>query len=222
MPWTDPNPGAPFLARLLREKACPEPVEGWGFCRNGERTLRYRLLQVTALILISTLFSPAAPPEKHLAVYSVAANYSLPLLQREGHTYVGLLEVLEPLGKVSAKQEGLRWRLRYNNSAEGIFQIGKTHARVQGRDADLTGRFLVENNRGLVPLASLGSLLPALSRRPGHPPRSLRTPLHRQRRHSLHRLALRRKSSPPHLPFHRARESQRSHRTRRTPHDLLP
>jgi len=26
--------GAPFLARSLREKACPELVEGWGF--SGE------------------------------------------------------------------------------------------------------------------------------------------------------------------------------------------
>jgi N-acetylmuramoyl-L-alanine amidase len=153
MRWTDRNPGAPFLARLLREK--------WGFRRNGQRTpgRRSLLLQVTALTLVLTLVSPAAP-EKHLAVYSVAANYSLPLVQRDNRTYVGLLEVLEPLGKVSAKSDGLRWRLRYNNSAEGVFQLGKTHARVQGRDADLSGRFLVENNRGLVPLASLASLLP--------------------------------------------------------------
>jgi N-acetylmuramoyl-L-alanine amidase len=155
MRWTDRNPGAPFLACFWREK--------WGFCRDVERSpgLRYPFLQVTVIALISTLFSTAAaPPEKHLAVFSVAANYSLPLVQRDNRTYVGLLEVLEPLGKVSAKSEGLRWRLRYNNSAEGIFQLGKTHAKVQGRDADLSGRFLMENGRGLVPLASLGSLLP--------------------------------------------------------------
>ena len=100
-----------------------------------------------------------APSEKHLAVYSVAANYSLPLVQREGRPYVGLLEVLEPLGKVSAKSEGKSWRLHYNN-VEGDFQVGKTRARVQGRDADLGGNFLVENHRGLVPVGSLPSLLP--------------------------------------------------------------
>src|SRR5580700_1220611 len=158
--WITRNLGTPFLARSLREKACPEPVEGWEFRKDTRRSHRPRYrLQVTALTLISTLCSGAAP-EKHLAVYSVAANYSLPLVQRDNRTYVGLLEVLEPLGKVSAKSDGLRWRLRYNNSAEGVFQLGKTHARVQGRDADLSGRFLVENNRGLVPLASLASLLP--------------------------------------------------------------
>ena len=100
-----------------------------------------------------------AAPEKHLAVYSVAANYSLPVVQRDGRPYVGLLEILEPLGKVDAKSDGPRWRLRYN-SVEGDFQLGKTKARVQGREADLAGRFFLENNRGLVPVSALASLLP--------------------------------------------------------------
>jgi N-acetylmuramoyl-L-alanine amidase len=112
------------------------------------------------MILIGALILTAAAPEKHLAVFSVAANYSLPLVQHDGREYVGLLEVLEPLGKVSAKSDGPRWRLRYNSNAEGDFQVGKTHARVQGRDTDLIGKFLMENNRGLVPVAALASLLP--------------------------------------------------------------
>jgi len=110
-------------------------------------------------VFVGASFLSGAPPDKHLAVYSVAANYSLPVVQREGRAYVGLLEVLEPLGKVSAKSEGGRWRLHYDN-VDSEFQVGKTHARVQGRDADLTGKFFVENNRGLVPVGSLGSLLP--------------------------------------------------------------
>jgi len=111
-------------------------------------------------VLLSAILLSGAAPEKHLSVYSVAANYSLPLVQREGRDYVGLLELLEPLGNVSAKTEGSRWRLRYNSRVEGNFQIGKTHARLQDRDADLGGRFLLENRRGLVPVSSLASLLP--------------------------------------------------------------
>jgi N-acetylmuramoyl-L-alanine amidase len=80
-------------------------------------------------------------------------------VQRDGHEYVGLLEVLEPLGRVSAKADGQRWHLRYNN-VEGDFQVGKTRVRVQGRDAELGGKFFEENNRGLVPVGSLASLLP--------------------------------------------------------------
>jgi N-acetylmuramoyl-L-alanine amidase len=111
------------------------------------------------MIFVCTIFLAGAPAEKHLAVYSVAANYSLPLVQRDGRDYVGLLEVLEPLGKVSAKSDGQRWRLRYNN-VEGDFQLGKTRARLQGHDTDLSGKFFVENNRGFVPVSSLSSLLP--------------------------------------------------------------
>ena len=119
------------------------------------------LVLICTILPISAILLSGAAPEKHLTVYSVAANYSLPLVERDGRGYVGLLEVLEPLGKVSAKSEGSRWRLRYNN-VEGDFQVGKTHARVQSRDTDLAGKFLVENNRGLVPVASLASLLPRI------------------------------------------------------------
>src|SRR4051794_31140504 len=109
------------------------------------------------LLLLCAFFVSFAASEKHLAVFSVAANYSLPLVQREGRDYVGLLELLEPLGRVSAKSDASRWRLRYNN-VEGQFLVGKTRAQVLGRDTDLGGRFLMENRRGLVPVASLGAL----------------------------------------------------------------
>ena len=105
------------------------------------------------------LLLTAAPAERRLSVYSTAANYSLPMVQRQGHDYVGLLELLEPLGTVNAKLDGSRWRLRYDNVL-GEFVNGKNRARVQGRDADLLGKFLLENGRGLVPVASLSSLLP--------------------------------------------------------------
>lgn len=113
-----------------------------------------------ALIALFALLSGAAPA-KHLSVYSVAANYSLPLVQHDGRDYVGLLELLEPLGRVSAKPEGNKWRLRFNN-AQSEFQVGKTRARVQDREADLGSKFLMENGRGLVPVGSLASLLPRI------------------------------------------------------------
>jgi N-acetylmuramoyl-L-alanine amidase len=110
------------------------------------------------LVALSSLLS-GAPPGKQLSVYSVAANYSLPLVQHEGHDYVGLIELLEPLGKVSARPEGSRWRIRYNR-VEGDFQAGKTRARVQGHEIELTAIFVEENDRGYIPLSSLASLLP--------------------------------------------------------------
>src|SRR5215472_7181348 len=101
-------------------------------------------VRITGLILFSAFLLSGASGDKHLSVYSVAANYSLPVVQREGRDYIGLLELLEPLGKVTAKTDGSRWRLRYNN-AQAEFQVNKTRARVQDREADLGGRFLMEN-----------------------------------------------------------------------------
>ena len=115
-------------------------------------------LFISGLILASCFLLSAAP-QKRLSVYSVAANYSLPVVQRANHDYVALLELLDPLGRVNAKLDGRRWRIRYNN-VEGEFIAGQNRARIQGRAADLSSIFLLENGRGLVPVASLSSLLP--------------------------------------------------------------
>ena len=117
------------------------------------------IITTCALMVLCASILRGAPPGKHLSVYSVAANYALPVVQREGRDYVGLLEVLEPLGKVSAKLDSRGWRLRYNN-VEAEFQVGKTRGKVQGWDVDLGGKLLLENNRGLVPVTCLASLLP--------------------------------------------------------------
>lgn len=118
------------------------------------------------MVLASLTFLSAAPSghdnEKHISVYSPVAIYSLPVLDRAGHEYVGLLELLEPLeplGRVSSQSNGSRWKLRYN-AIEAEFTVGKTRCRVRGRDGDLTAPFLVENARGLVPVSSLAGLLP--------------------------------------------------------------
>ena len=114
-----------------------------------------------ALMLATVTFLSAASStgDKQLAVYSPAATYTLPVIERNGHEYVGLLELLEPLGRVSSDSLRTRFTIRYN-SADGEFVAGRTHSKIHGRDFDLTAPFLIENSRGLVPLASLGSLLP--------------------------------------------------------------
>src|SRR5580704_10968351 len=134
--------------------------EIFGHSTRGQPIRRWRSGGAAAgtLLLFVGLLASGAVPEKHLAVYSTAANYSLPIVQRQGHEYVGLLELLDPLGKVSAKSEPIRWRLHYNNIL-GDFYAGKSHAHVQARDVDLCGKFLLENGRGLVPVACLDSIL---------------------------------------------------------------
>ena len=119
------------------------------------------LLKPALVFLLTVALFPAATSadEKRLSVYSSVATYSLPVTDRSGHEYVGLLELLEPLGRVSAEKNGPRWRLRYN-AIDSEFVPGRARARISGRDYDLPLPFLLENSRGLVPVSSLTTLLP--------------------------------------------------------------
>ena len=142
MRWSS-SPSSHEAAPAVRREACSR-IAGFLF--------------ISGLILVSCFLLNAAA-QKRLSVYSVAANYSLPVVQRANHDYVALLELLDPLGRVNAKLDGRRWRIRYNN-VEGEFIAGQNRARIQGGAADLSSIFLLENGRGLVPVASLSSLLP--------------------------------------------------------------
>ena len=111
------------------------------------------------LLLIAVLPVAAKAEEKHISVYSPVAIYSLPILDRGGREYVGLLELLESLGRVSSQSDGRHWRLRYN-ALDADFTAGKSQGKIHGRDFDFSAPFLIENKRGLVPLTSLNALLP--------------------------------------------------------------
>jgi N-acetylmuramoyl-L-alanine amidase len=124
------------------------------------RTLTAFSKPALVVLLALTLFSAATSTnEKRISVYSSVATYSLPVVDRAGHEYVGLLELLEPLGRVSAERSGPRWKLRYN-AVDSEFVPGRARAKISGRDFDLPLAFLLENSRGLVPLSSLSTLLP--------------------------------------------------------------
>jgi len=125
---------------------------------SNHRALRFCLL--AALTLAGAVVLSGAPETKRLSVYSPTANYSLPVIERNGGDYVGLFEILEPLGEVAARVDGRQWRVRYND-LDGEFTDGKTRARVQGQNFDLPGSFLLngDNGRGLVPLGSLPNLM---------------------------------------------------------------
>ena len=104
---------------------------------------------------------PGASDEKRIAIYSLVANYSLPVYDQGGQDYVGLLEILEPLGTVTSQTSGTRWRLRYND-LETQFTANASRARIQNHDFDLPANFVLASGRGLVSLSSLGTLLPQI------------------------------------------------------------
>lgn len=127
--------------------------------QHAHRLQRCALLCLLSLLLRSSL--PGASDEKRVAIYSLVANYSLPVYDQGGQDYVGLLEILEPLGTVTSQTNGMRWKLRYND-VESQFTSDTARARIQNRDVDLPANFVLASGRGLVSLSSLGTLLPLI------------------------------------------------------------
>jgi N-acetylmuramoyl-L-alanine amidase len=117
--------------------------------------------RLAVIVLATMALLAAAPPaeEKHISVYSPVAIYALPILERSGHQYVGLLELLDPLGRVSSETKGALLRIRYNN-VEAEFIAGKARGRIRAQNFDLAAPFLIENSRGLIPINSLSALMP--------------------------------------------------------------
>jgi len=146
--------------KILRLLA-PAPAFRW-LSRGRSVPAVAALLMFTAAVFVAFVrLLSAAPEEKRIAIYSTAANYTLPVLDRNGDEYVGLLEVFEPLGNVTAKANGNHWKFRYND-VESDFTAGKTRGRIHGSDFALPSNFLLENRRGLVPLSCLGTLMPRI------------------------------------------------------------
>jgi N-acetylmuramoyl-L-alanine amidase len=117
-----------------------------------------KTLAVLLAILALLSVSPSAD-EKHISVYSPVAVYTVPILERGGREYVGLLELLEPLGRVTSETLGPRWGLHYN-AVPAEFIAGRTRAKIRGREFELPAPFLIENSRGLIPVTSLSDVLP--------------------------------------------------------------
>ncbi len=135
------------------------------FRRAQPRACLRTATRVFALVLTIAIVPLHSADEKRIVIYGPGTTFSLPVTDRDGREYVGLLECLEPLGTVSARVDGTHWKLRYNDG-ESDFTANKNRARVRGRDMDFPGNFLLENNRGLVPLVSLGTLLPRILNTP--------------------------------------------------------
>jgi len=145
----------------------PQSVESYPFHKHlyawGGVRLASALGRVIPpiLLLILAAVPAGSADEKHLSIYAASASYSLPVTDHDGREYIGLLELLEPLGTVSSKTDGLHWKLRFRN-VDAEFTQGSDHAKIRGRDAALFRPFVLENGRGLVPLAALSSLLPKI------------------------------------------------------------
>src|ERR1017187_1043579 len=101
--------------------------------------VRYWVLGTAYWVLLLLSAAPSAE-EKHISVYSPVAIYTLPVLERAGQEYVGLLELLEPLGRVSSQTDGRRWNLRYN-AVDAELVAGKTRAKSMSACSNFWNRW---------------------------------------------------------------------------------
>jgi N-acetylmuramoyl-L-alanine amidase len=125
---------------------------------SGLSLVPVMVVVVASALLVFAAAEASSDNEKHLSIYSTVADYSLPVSERNGQDYVGLLEVLDPLGKVTAKTEGKHWKIRYNGG-DAEFLDGNRRVRILRNEFDLPANFLLEGSHGLVPLSSLPQLL---------------------------------------------------------------
>ncbi len=118
------------------------------------------------LLILNSVSTRSQPNEKRLSVYSAQTNYSILVQDHEGVEYIGLIDLLEPLGKIAAKGDK-NWKLEFTPSGasrpiELEFSANKRRAKVKGAQFDLPANFLLSAGRGYVPLASLPNLLPRI------------------------------------------------------------
>jgi len=108
----------------------------------------------------------AQAESRQLAVFSLQATYSVPLVDINGLPYVGLVEVLEPLGSVDARRDGKKYKVQFTppggKKAELQFNEGRDKGKVRGNNFKIAANFAFQGERGYIPLGSVSSLLAQL------------------------------------------------------------
>ncbi len=122
------------------------------------------------LILVARWTTVQAQPSDQLTVYSPQTTYSAAMLDIQGHPYVGLIELLEPLGSVEGRVDGKKYKLRFTppggHPVEAQFQEGKDKSKILSENFKLPENFAQQNGRGYVPLAAVPEILTKLLARP--------------------------------------------------------
>jgi len=109
------------------------------------------------LALLSGLWVTHAQEKKRLSIFSSGANYSVPVSDHDGKEYVGLGDVLHPLGgSLATENSKIKFRL---GSASGECEVGKTKCKVAGNTLELSSKLIVEDGASLLPLHSLPFVL---------------------------------------------------------------
>ena len=132
---------------------------------------RHPIFETVPVLLLVVLAAAFAVEPRHISVYAPQTSYQADILVRGNVDYVGLTDLLEPLGRLESHVKGKKLTLIFNG-AESEFQESKREVRV-GANAkfDLGADFLLVDGRGYVPVLSASELLPRIAGQPAefHP-----------------------------------------------------
>ncbi len=113
--------------------------------------------RITTLLLLLAVGFAAEP--RRISVYTPQANFQVDILVRDGVDYVGLTDLLEPLGRLESRIGGGKLTLLFNGGA-AEFQDGKRQYRSStNTKLELPSNFLLVDGRGYIPVASITQLL---------------------------------------------------------------
>lgn len=118
------------------------------------------MLCVVWLSIFATHVRSAEP--RRLLVYAPNTSYSVEVVDRKGTDYLSVVELLEPLGGVTARSEGKYWTLTFTNASRSTrtrFRDGKRDVELPGGKISLPNNFVLINDRGYVPLESLQNIV---------------------------------------------------------------
>ena len=105
-----------------------------------------------------------------IAIFSPRNTYSVAVVQVGAKPYVGLIDLLEPLGSIETRQNGKKLKFNFNLAGNrqqgGEFQEGKDTGKINGSKLKLGANFVIQDGRGYVPLSSVALLLPRLGLQP--------------------------------------------------------
>ena len=122
-------------------------------------------VRTTALLLLLLAASFATDPRR-VAIYAPRTNYQVDILVRDGVDYVGITDLLEPLGRLESHIDGKKLKITFNGS-DAEFQDGKRQYRVRSNNKlELPSNFLFVDGRGFIPATSLAQLLPRVTDQP--------------------------------------------------------
>lgn len=117
------------------------------------------IARLTTLLLVLLAISFADEPRR-VTVYAPQANYQVDILVRDGVDYVGLTDLLEPLGRLESRPAGDKNLTLVFNGAASEFQDGKRQYRTSTNPrVELPANFLLIDGRGYIPVGGIAQVL---------------------------------------------------------------